>query len=264
MKDGHIHSPYCPHGSSDSFEKYIENAIEVGLEEITFTEHLPLPKNFTDPSPKNDSAMDISKISEYIKEVNILKEKYRDKIKINLGVEVDYIEGYEKGIKEILDKYGKNFDDAIISVHMINIDDKIHLIDYSCDEFNKLINILGGIDKVYEKYYDTVIKAINADLGAYKPKRIGHLNLPRKFNKSFPYDYSKNKTLMELIQLIKEKGYELDYNIAGYVKKDCGEAYISGKLLELVKEYNIPMIMGSDSHNAEHIKYFKELKSIPI
>ena len=57
MRDGHIHSPYCPHGSSDSFEQYIKKAIEVGVKVMTFTEHLPLPKNFNDPSPENDSAM---------------------------------------------------------------------------------------------------------------------------------------------------------------------------------------------------------------
>ena len=27
-KDGHMHSPYCPHGTSDSFEQYIEKALE--------------------------------------------------------------------------------------------------------------------------------------------------------------------------------------------------------------------------------------------
>ena len=57
MKDGHIHSPYCPHGSSDRFEQYIKKAIEVGVREMTFTEHLPFPENFKDPSPENDSAM---------------------------------------------------------------------------------------------------------------------------------------------------------------------------------------------------------------
>ncbi len=34
MKDGHIHSHYCPHGTNDSFEMYIENAIKNGYDEI--------------------------------------------------------------------------------------------------------------------------------------------------------------------------------------------------------------------------------------
>ena len=28
-RDGHVHSPYCPHGSNDSFEKYITEAFNV-------------------------------------------------------------------------------------------------------------------------------------------------------------------------------------------------------------------------------------------
>ncbi len=73
-------------------------------------------------------------------------------------------------------------------------------------------------------------------MGEYKPKRIGHLNLVRKYNKKFPYDYSKNKKLEELVKLISEKEYELDYNVAGLFKEDCGEVYISGYLAKLVKE----------------------------
>lgn len=258
MKDGHIHTKYCPHGSKDDFKEYIENAISIGLEEITFTEHLPLPKNFKDPSPKNDSAMNILDIEDYIDDLSKLKEEYKGRIKINIGFEVDYIEGYEKEIKKFLDVYGKQIDDAIISVHMLKINDKYYVIDYSTDEFQKIIDILGGIDIFYTKYYETVKKAIESDLGFFKPKRIGHLNLIRKYCKIFPYDYSKNKVLENLVQDIKDNGYELDYNISGERKEDCGEAYISGYLLNLVKKQNINMVLGSDSHCSKEIFCLKE------
>ena len=78
---------------------------------------------------------------------------------------------------------------------------------------------------------------MDADLGMYKPKRIGHLNLVRKYNKIFPYDYENNEKLEEVVKLIKEKGYEVDYNISGLYKEDCKEAYISGYLYELIKKY---------------------------
>lgn len=42
-RDGHIHSPFCPHGSSDTMASYCERAIAHGIETITFTEHAPLP-----------------------------------------------------------------------------------------------------------------------------------------------------------------------------------------------------------------------------
>lgn len=248
MIDGHIHSPYCRHGSEDTFEEYIEKAIEIGLMEITFTEHLPLPEGFKDPSAENDSAMSTDKLDDYLEDVKALKEKYGDKIKINVGLEVDYIEGYEQVTKEMLNNIGKNIDDAILSVHIIKINNKYHCVDYNPEEFGKISEMLGGVDNLYSKYYQTVKKAINADLGEYKPKRIGHLNLVRKFNKVYPHDYSSNKELLELVKLLKDNNYEVDYNISGLRKDTCKEPYINGYLLDLIKEYNIPMILGSDSH----------------
>ncbi|MDU4933786.1 MAG: histidinol-phosphatase HisJ [Peptostreptococcaceae bacterium] len=253
MKDGHIHSPYCPHGSKDALEDYVKRAIEIGLDEITFTEHLPLPENFKDPSPENDSAMSIDQLHKYMEEVRNLKYKYKDKIKINLGVEVDYLEGYEEETRKLLDKYGMYFDDSILSVHILNFNGEYYVIDYSKEEFENIYNLMGGVSDVYYKYYKTLKKAVRTDLGEYKPKRIGHLNLVRKFNRVFPYNYDNNIVLEELLMLIKEKGYELDYNVSGLLKEYCKEPYISGHLLELVKKYKIPVVFGSDAHSVENM-----------
>lgn len=248
MRDGHIHSPYCPHGSKDDFEEYIETAIKIGLKEITFTEHLPLPKGFKDPSAENDSTMGVEKLDNYLEDVKILKKKYEDKIKINVGLEVDYIEGYEQVTKDMLDRIGEQIDDAILSIHIIKIKDKHYCVDYNPEEFGKLANMLGGVGEVYSKYYQTVKKAISADLGRYKPQRIGHLNLVRKFNQVYPHDYSSNKDLLEVVNLLRDNNYEVDYNVSGLRKESCKEPYIHGYLLDLIKEYNIPMVLGSDSH----------------
>lgn len=258
-KDGHIHTQYCLHGSKDNMEDYVEEAIKYALDEMSFTEHLPLPKNFEDPSPLKDSAMEIEKIEEYLKEGQLLQEKYKDKIKINIGVEVDYIEGYEKGIKELLNKYGDFFSDGILSVHMIKGNKGYYCIDFSIEEFQKIIEDLGSLDEVYNKYYDTIIMALESDLGPYKPKRIGHLNLVRKFNKEFPYNYEKHLSKIEkILNIIKEKGYELDFNIAGLRKEECGELYVEGKVSDMAIEKEISMVLGSDSHSAKYIKTLKE------
>ena len=66
MKDGHVHSPYCLHGSKDSFQMYIEKAIASGIEEISFTEHFPLPNGFEDPVKEKDSSMDLESLEKYV------------------------------------------------------------------------------------------------------------------------------------------------------------------------------------------------------
>ena len=82
-RDGHIHSHYCPHGSNDSFESYIKKAIEEGIEEITFTEHMPMPKGIVLEGASSDfletSSPGIEEIDEYFKEANYYKEKYKNK-----------------------------------------------------------------------------------------------------------------------------------------------------------------------------------------
>ena len=81
-RDGHIHSHYCPHGSNDSFESYIKKAIEEEIEEITFTEHMPMPKGIVLEGASSDfletSSPGIEEINEYFKEANYYKEKYKD------------------------------------------------------------------------------------------------------------------------------------------------------------------------------------------
>ena len=55
-KDGHVHTPFCPHGSKDHFEEYIEKALALGFKEISFTEHAPLPEGFIDTTPTKEVA----------------------------------------------------------------------------------------------------------------------------------------------------------------------------------------------------------------
>ena len=38
-------------------------------------------------------------------------------------------------------------------------------MDYSTEVFGKLVEKLGGVKEVYDKYFETVIKSIRADLG---------------------------------------------------------------------------------------------------
>lgn len=66
IRDGHIHTPFCPHGSADTLASYCEQAISIGLKTITFAEHAPLPAGFSDPTPNQDSAMAASDLNAYL------------------------------------------------------------------------------------------------------------------------------------------------------------------------------------------------------
>jgi histidinol-phosphatase (PHP family) len=250
VRDGHIHSHYCPHGTADAFELYVDKALSLGLKEISFTEHMPLPGDFMDPEFLRLCSPTIDKIEEYIKELDYIKLKYKNQIKINTGLEVDYIEGYEEKIKELLNKYGEKLEDGILSVHFVKFQNEFYCVDASPKEFNKLVKVMGSVEKVYDCYYETLLKAIKSDLGIYKPKRIGHPTLVRIFNTEFPLEYTNNQLLEEIVKEIKLKDYEIDFNTAGIRKPYCKESYPSGIFASLVRYYDVKVIYGSDAHNA--------------
>ncbi|WP_042345300.1 histidinol-phosphatase HisJ [Bacillus massiliigorillae] len=253
LADGHIHTPFCPHGSSDSFEEYIEWFIKNNVEEISFTEHAPLPNDFDDTTPTKDSAMTTTQLTEYIEQLKKLQQKYKKQIKINIGLEVDYIEGYDTSITSFLQDVGPLLDDSILSVHFIKDNDNYYCIDYSDDYFNKMIQIFGSVSNIYEKYYDTVKQSIKADLGPFKPKRIGHITLAHKFQLKYPPERNFKHQEEALLSLVRHHQLALDYNGAGIAKKYCAEPYPPEYLVKRAMELGIPLVYGSDAHCAKDL-----------
>lgn len=249
--DKHVHTPYCPHGSTDPLESYIEQAIALDYREISFTEHAPLPKNFIDPTPEKDSAMSLDQMSAYLEELCRLKTYYSSALKVNIGLEVDFIEGYEKETATFLDEYGPLLDDSILSVHFLRCGESFYCMDYSEETFEEMIRIFGGLGKVYEAYFSTLKKSIVTDLGKYKPSRIGHITLVEKFKRKFPNEQDLSSYVLPILDTIADKGYELDYNGAGFTKPLCLESYPPASIALEAYKRKIPLVYGSDAHSAK-------------
>ncbi|MEQ2527032.1 histidinol-phosphatase HisJ [Bacillaceae bacterium CLA-AA-H227] len=253
-KDGHIHTPFCPHGTKDAFEEYIEKAIQLGFSEISFTEHAPLPEGFVDTTPNQDSGMKLEELDTYFEQLNQLKLIYKDKIRINCGLEVDYIEGFEAQTKDFLNRYGSKLDDAVLSVHFLKHEDTYDCLDYSPNVFEQMIEKYGSLENVYENYFRTLLKSIHADLGPFKPRRIGHMTLVRKFQKKFPMTHDFRSEILQILQAMKEGSLELDYNGAGISKPLCGETYPPKWVAKEATKLKIPLIYGSDAHQVKELE----------
>ena len=258
-KDGHIHSPFCPHGTKDSFEEYIEKAIKENFSEITFTEHAPLPNNFIDPTPGKDSGMIPKDLTSYLETLQKLKLQYKDRITIKVGLEVDYIVGYETETRALLDIAGPVLDDAILSVHFLKHNDTYTCIDFSDAVYLEFAQQVGGIEALYNLYYDTVIKSIEANLGRFKPRRIGHPTLVHKFQLAHGEKIDDNHRIIEVLTKLQEKGYELDVNSAGLSKPYCKEPYPPMHMIEYARSITIPMVFGSDAHSVKDLHQYYEV-----
>ncbi|PLR68428.1 histidinol-phosphatase HisJ [Bacillus sp. UMB0893] len=252
-KDGHVHTPFCPHGTLDSLEMYIDQALNEGFDELTFTEHAPLPEGFSDPVPDGDSAIALSVLEDYISHVTKLKKNYSDSIKINLGFEVDYIEGFEEETTSFLNDYGSYIDDSILSVHFLKFNKQYYCLDFHEDTYLEMIQTAGTLKQVHEQYYITLLAAVKSNLGPFKPKRLGHLTLINKFQKQFPVQFDLKNLQNELLNAIKKEGMELDFNVAGLRKNLCGAIYLDQWMIEEAKKQNIPLVYGSDAHSAKDV-----------
>ncbi|MGE6628860.1 histidinol-phosphatase HisJ [Bacillus sp. NPDC077027] len=256
-QDAHIHTPFCPHGSADSFHIYIEQAIKKGFDSITFTEHAPLPPSFVDPTPDQDSAMKHSDIEAYINTLGQLKKEYKGQLIVKTGLEVDYIKAYEEETRAFLDCYGPALDDSILSVHFLPAFDSYICLDFDEHAFKQLIEIYGSIEQVYSLYFQEIHSSILSSLGTFKPKRIGHITLVQKFIQLFPYQMSS--TLRDQVVLClnetEKKGMSLDFNTSGLRKTYARSIYLDDWMIEIAKQKKIPLVFGSDAHQAEDVGY---------
>lgn len=258
--DGHIHTPYCPHGSKDTFESYIEKAITHSFTQISFTEHAPLPNNFQDPTPDKDSGMTPHLLPLYIQDLRELKQQYKDQITINIGLEIDYIVGYEAETTAFLNEIGPQLDDAILSVHFLQYEDEYCCIDFSDTEFMQFSQKTGSVQAVYDLYYDTLQQSIMADLGAYKPKRIGHPTLVHKFQHAHGQKIDDSERIKSILKLMVDNDYVLDFNSAGLSKSFCLEPYPPYHYMEYVDSIGLQYVFGSDAHTTKDLhQHYEQL-----
>lgn len=256
MKDLHVHTPFCPHGSDDPMEDYILHAISLGLEALTFTEHAPLP--IPDPLSSGDSSMSAGKVQEYLEMVQGLKEKYADRITVNAGFEIDYLEGQEHLTRIFLAAHPETIPYSILSVHFLKIHDAYYsCVDYSAEDFLGQAGEVG-LHTLYTSYGETLEKALSLPYGNLTPTKIGHMNLIHKFEKRYviedPIDWRK------LLLLAKRNGYRIDHNFSGIDKADYGLPYPKPSILEIAKELEITLETGSDAHRAQEVgRYFTSL-----
>lgn len=255
-RDGHTHTEFCPHGSREATEQFIERAIALGFESYSLTEHPPLPRDFFDPTPDQSCGMRREELEPYLIHAQELKKRYVDRIEIRVGLEVDYIPGYEPDVREMLNTHGAELDDALLSVHFLEGRGGWRCVDFSPEDFQEgLIEPYGSVEAVHQAYWTVVKQAIEADLGPYKPRRMSHLSLVHKFQLKYPLKNPQHfrAQVSEILDTIQERGMELDLDAAGLFKPDCREIYPAPWILAEAVKRRIPIVYGSDTHSVKGV-----------
>lgn len=260
-RDGHTHTEYCPHGSGEPVELLIQKAIQQGFKQYSITEHMPLPEGLVQfGSPDvvwQTAAMAMQDIDHYFQAMQRLQKKYAADIQLEIGFEVDYLPGYEDWTRDFLNEYGPLLSDGVLSVHFVAGAGGLRGVDYDAKEWREgVVTPLGSYQAAQKRYFETVRASLLADLGPFKPTRLGHITLCEKFQQEFTdttRDAATNQLLETLLDEIQAAGYELDLNTAGFDKSAYRQSYPSTDILLLAQARKIPLVYGSDSHGLADI-----------
>ncbi len=233
--DYHTHHERCGHAVG-KLEQYVLRGIELGLHQLGLSDHMPLIH--VDPATYYpEMAMPMDELPRYVEEVLTLKEKYKGRIQIKLGLEGDYIEGYEEQIEKIVRAYP--WDYVIGSVHFLG--------EWDITDFRQTDGWEGRnpLD-VYRTYYDAIGRA--AGTGFYDI--VGHFDVIKRFGFAPAPEEAAEKEAMEeaALRRIADSGIAMELNASG-LTKPCAEMFPSESLLRRAIELGIPLTLGSDAHD---------------
>jgi len=234
--DYHIHSNYSADGKMTMEEACIK-AIELGMDEIAFTDHIDL--DWPDP----DIDFNIEDIEKYLSDIEELANRYGGRLKIKRGIEI----GLQPHVLEknsiIIQSYP--FDFVIGSVHLVD----------RMDPYRDPYYEGKSKEESYRRYYKEILDLIKVydDFDV-----LGHLDYVRRYS---PFTYNEDDPILAfdiveaILKTLIDKGKGIEVNTSGYrhVSKCPLPSFI---VVKKYRELGGQIITtGSDAHKTEFLGY---------
>lgn len=252
LADYHVHTNFSD-DSSYEMEQVVLDAIAMGVSELCFTDHvdygikvdwdsgLPVPVI---------NGLQLTNVNYplYIKEINALKAKYKDKITLKTGLEFGIQKEYIKQYEDLFHRY--DFDFILLSIH------QIHNQEFWTNDFQR--------GKTQEEYTRAYYKEMYDLVHLYHDYSVlAHMDLIARYDgdNPYPFKYLKDDIAEILKYVIADgKGIELNTSSFYYGLKDLTP---SRDILKLYHNLGGTIItIGSDSHKpvqlAAKIPYCKQ------
>ena len=231
----HTHTHFCD--GADSPREMVEAAIDMGLETLGFSGH-----SYT--SFDSSYCMSLEKTEEYRREIERLREDYRDRIHILCGIERDFYAEYPE----------RPFDYEIGSVHYVKLGGELCVVDSGLDKLLDAVKYHcdGNFYKCIREYYRTV--AAFADR-IEKCDIIGHFDLITKYNEDGSLfdieDPRYRRPAFEALDALLEKGMLLEVNTGAIARGYRKNPYPELSLLRYIAEKGGRVTLNSDCHQKE-------------
>jgi len=223
----HTHTTYSD--GANSVEENILKAIEKGFVSIGFSDH-----SYTE----FDSTYCIKKEAEekYRQEVYALRDKYRDKIEVYCGLELD---GYSEIDRE-------KYDYFICSCHYVKVDGNFYSVDHCLDGHKMLLGEFFGSDsnRFAKVYYNTMTERVQL----HKPDIIGHFDLVSKFGFMKEESEEYRRTALESLVSCLEVTPVIEINNGSVSRGIRSVPYPAPYFLPEIKLHGGKILISTDSH----------------
>lgn len=250
--DYHVHTAFSD-DSQEPMENQIKRAIQLGLDEICFTEHVDygIKRDFDDPrgfkirrhevnGKTVDDVWSNCDYPNYFKMLKEMKSKYPNitiKQGLEFGVQSITVNEFEK----LFSKYENELDFILFSMHQV--DNK----QFWMQEFQA--------EKTQKEYNDAYYIEIYKTMKMFKHYScLAHLDLLSRYDLCGVYPFEKEEEIIaEILKLAIQdgKGIELNTSSWHYGLKDTQP---SRKILKLYKDLGGKIItVGSDGHSTKYV-----------
>ena len=237
-QDLHTHSNFCD--GKNSPEEMVLSAIEKGLKRIGICAHSPVAFEKGGFLPED-------RFGKFQKEISRLKDKYKDRIEVLCGIELDTFS----------DTDISGFDYVIGSVHYVEADGEHIPVDDTPEKFSSGCEKHFGGDYLSfaEAYYEelsTVVEKTNCDI-------IGHFDLVAKFNAKGHYfnesDPRYENAWKTAADKLLKSGRLFEINTGGISRGYRDVPYPAPAIKDYIASKGGQFIKGSDAHEACNIAY---------
>jgi len=244
----HTHTKFCD--GKDDIETMCQAAYDNSLFAIGFSSHAPTDKQLGSVNGWN---MKSDLIDEYVKQVHAAKERWKGKLNVFLGLEVDYIKGKRSPLDS--DIVNLKLDYIIGSVHYLFPENGAQgfTVDGPQEEFDTGLKygFGGNAQKLMHSYYDAEAEMISA--GGFDI--IGHADLLKKntLGKNLWRQEEETERQKEIVKIAKKMGLVFEVNTGGINRNKIPETYPSLSFLKIIKKFNVPVIITADAHRSKDI-----------
>jgi histidinol-phosphatase (PHP family) len=246
----HTHTDFCD-GKGD-VESFCQSAYEKGLVAIGFSAHAPIAKKtglVTDWHLR-DEDLDL-----YIDTVNAARQRWAGKLRVYLGLEIDYIKGLTSPADKDFQSLGLDY--CIGSAHYVfpPMGGEPFTVDDSAENFARNMRRYFADDgeALVEAYWDAVEEMIS--LGGFDI--LGHLDLVVKNNTHGEYFDTRGaryrRRIARAAPLAAKSGAVVELNTGGLNRGKTTEPYPSLELLRLLHAEGAPITINADAHRPEHL-----------